>query len=288
MNKIKHIGRVAVVAMSIPLALLAAESGRDKAVRLNGEGVRLLEAQDYKGAMGKFLEALATSPECAAAAKNAGKVLILSQKFGEAKEVLERTLREVPDDAGCMVLMVQACAFLGETKECVKWIERLAEAGDAPTVRSLPLLLRDQGALREAAVAAEASVRKDGADEVRWLNRGLVADAIPNRVIAEESYRKAIELKPDYVDALVNLGNLYERIGRIGDMFATYEKAYATKACSLTEYNLGRKLVMEKRDVSRGLDLLHSASAGDDEAAAAARTMLNKMIGLLKKDGGAK
>ena len=277
-----------VVAMSIPLMSMAAESNLDKAARLNDEGVKMMQSQDYTGAMGKFLEALATSPKCAAAAKNAGKALILSQKFGEAKEVLARTLREVPDDAGCMVLMVQACAFLGETKECVKWIEKLAETGDAPTVRSLPLLLRNQGALREAAVAAEVSVRKDGADEVRWLNRGLVADAIPNRVIAEESYRKAVELKPGYVDALVNLGNLYERIGRMDDMFAAYEKAYAAKACPLTEYNLGRKLVMEKKDVSRGLDLLNSASAGDDEAAAAARAMMNKMVGLLKKDGGAK
>jgi len=284
----KVLGKVAVIVMTIPLMTFAAESGAEKAIRLNDEGVKLIEAHDYKGALDKFHEALEASPKCVVAAKNAGQMLILGQKFREAKEMLAKTLAEVPNDAGCLVQMIQACAFLGETKECIKWIEKLAEVGDAPTVRSLPLLLRDQGALQEAAVASEISIEKDGSDPVRWLNRGLVADAIPNAEIAEESYRKAIGLKPGYVDALVNLGNLYERTGRTDDMFAAYEKAYSARKCPLTEYNLGRKLVMEKRDVSRGLDLLNDAAKGDDAAAAAANAMLKGMIDKLQKKGGAK
>ena len=290
MIRIKKLGGVVAMAISIPMMTFAGDVRLERALKLNDEGVKLIEAKDYKAAIKKFQEALETSPKCASAAKNVGKLMIMGQRFKEAKIVLARTLDAVPDDSGCMVQMIQACAFLGETQECIKWIEKLATVGDAPTVRSLPVLLLEQGSLKEAAVASEVSVEKDGADAVRWFNRGLVADAIPNDEIAEESYRKAIELNASYVEALVNLGNLLERRGRVEDMFKSYEKAYSVKACALTEYNLGRKLVQEKKEVSRGLDLLFAASQRDDEFAEAATKMLNVMINQLKKNnkGGVK
>lgn len=290
MREIKKLGGIVAMAISIPVMSLAGDANLEQAIKLNDEGVKLIEAKDYKAAIKKFQEALEVSPKCTSAAKNVGKMMIMGQRFKEAKVVLSRTLNAVPDDAGCMIQMIQACAFLGETQECFKWIEKLAEVGDAPTVRSLPVLLLDQGALKEAAVASEVSVEKDGKDPVRWFNRGLVADAIPNVEIAEQSYRKAIELNASYVEALVNLGNLLERSGRKEDMFRAYEKAYSINACALTEYNLGRKLVQEKKDVSRGLDLLYAASQKDDESAEAATKMLTLMINQLKKNnkGGVK
>ena len=99
------------MAISIPVMTLAGDADLERAIKLNDEGVKLIEAKDYKAAIKKFQEALEVSPKCAAAAKNVGKMMIIGQRFKEAKFVLARTLDAVPDDAGCMVQMIQACAL---------------------------------------------------------------------------------------------------------------------------------------------------------------------------------
>lgn len=292
-------GKAVIMSIALPLAALAAggdaaskSAAADpelaRADKLVEQGVELIVAQDFKGAIDKFHEALELSPKCVEAAHQAGQMLIIGRRFDEAKNMLERTLEAVPDDIGCLIQIAQATAGLGETDDCAKWLEKIASVGDAGTVRSMPVLLLGQGTLLEAAIASEIAVQKDAKDAVRWFNRGLVADAIPNFKIGEESYVKAIELDPGYVEAMVNLGNLYERVGEKDKMFAAFEKAYATKKTSLTAYSLGRKLVTERKDVSRGLDLLAEATKGDDEAAAAANAMMKAMISKLESKGGAK
>lgn len=292
-------GKAVIMSIALPLAALAAggdaaskSAAADpelaRADKLVEQGVELIAAQDFKGAIDKFHEALEISPKCVGAAHQAGQMLIMGHRFDEAKNMLERTLEAVPDDIGCLIQVAQATAYLGETDECAKWLEKIAETGDAPTVRSMPVLLLGQGTLLEAAIASEIAVQKDAKDPVRWFNRGLVADAIPNFTVGEESYTKALELDPGYVDAHLNLGNLYERKGDKDKMFASYEKAYGLKKSPLTAYNLGRKLVTERKDVSRGLDLLAEAANGEGEAAAAANAMLSAMISKLESKGGAK
>ena len=297
---IPRTGRAIALSLALPMASLATAhggvspkaAGADpdlaKAAKLVDQGVELIVAQDYKGAIDKFHEALEISPACVDAAHKAGEMLILGGRFDEAKKMLARTLEVVPDDAGCLVQIAQATAHLGETDACVGWLERLAAVGDGATVRSMPVLLLSQGSLKEAAIASDIAVWKNGTDPVGWFNRGLVADAIPNAQVAEASYLKAVELDPGFVDARVNLGNLYERIGEKDKMFAAFEKAYGAKKSALTAYSLGRTLVRERTDVSRGLDLLAEASQGDDEAAAAARAMLQALIARLEEKGDAK
>ena len=56
------------------------------------------------------------------------------------------------------------------------------------------------------------------ADFLRQLNRAdLQSQVSAGLKLAEENYRKAIELKPNYVLAIYNLGVVYERQGRVKD-----------------------------------------------------------------------
>jgi len=287
-NTIRHIGKVAVIAMTIPLVSLAAESDRDKAARLNDEGVRMLQSQDYKGALGRFREALAVSPACVSAARNAGKMLIMAMKYKEAVELLEPTLAAVPDDPGCLVQAAQASALAGDSSKSIKYVERVANLADKSVVRGLTVLLKNQGTLKEAAVASELSVKKDPSCPEAWFNRGVVADAVGNDDVAGASYERAVSLDKGYAEAWVNLGNLHKRLKDETRMLACYENAYGAKKSSLTAFSLGRELVATRKDVSRGLDLLDEASKGDDEAARKARAFIGRMTELLEAKKGAK
>ena len=260
-----------------------------RASKINDEGVALLQAKDYKGALGKFREALAVSPACVSAARNAGTLLIMAFKHKEAEELLEKTLKVVPDDPGCLVQMAQVCAILGDSSKSIQQIEKLAEADDKAVLRSLSGLLLKQGSLKEAAVASEISVRADPKSPEAWFNRGVVADAVPNNEIAGESYERAVSLDPKYADAWVNLGNLHKRMKSDADALVCYEKAYEAKKYPLAAYNLGKELVTSRKDVSRGLDLLNEAADGNDAAAQQARALIKRMTDLLKaRNGGAK
>lgn len=289
MKNIKHIGRIAVIAMSIPMMSMAAESDREKAARLNDEGVKMMQAQDYKGAIERFKEALDASPACVSAARNVGKLLIMGMKYQEAAEILEKTLKVVPDDSGCLVQMAQVSAILGDTGRSIKCIEKVADADDKSILRGLTALLLKQGSFKEAAVASEISVAKEPMCPEAWFNRGLVADAVKNVEIAGQSYERAVSLNHKYADAWVNLGNLHKREKNDSDALICYEKAYEAKKYSLSAYNLGKELVTSRKDVSRGLNLLNEAAEGDGVAAQQARALINRMTELLEaRKGGAK
>ena len=60
---------------------------------------------------------------------------------------------------------------------------------------------------------------------------------------AEASYRKAIELKPDYAGAHYNLGVMLQELGRLDEAEASYRKAIALKPDYVeAHYNLGNTL----------------------------------------------
>ena len=280
---------VMAMALLASLAALPDDSVVIRAANFNEEGVRLVRNQDYNGALKSFREALAISPACVSAARNAGKILIMSMKYKEAMDMLEPTLKAVPDDPGCLVQMVQASALAGDTAKSVRHVERLAEISDKSVLRGLTVQLVRQGSLKEAAVASELSVEKEPGNPEAWFNRGLVGDAVQNAKIAGESYERAVSLDPDYSDAWVNLGNVHKRENDDKRMFACYEKAYLAKKCPLSAFSLGRELVARRKDVSRGLDLLEEAADGDDEAARQARAFIKRMTDrLCDKKGVAK
>lgn len=69
-------------------------------------------------------------------------------------------------------------------------------------------------------------------------------------------YREAIRLKPDFADAIINLGNVYARKGLYDLAVETYRKALACDNCpSEGYYNLGYVLMDRGSDLSEVLAL---------------------------------
>lgn len=62
----------------------------------------------------------------------------------------------------------------------------------------------------EAIAATEVAIAKGGANlEIYYLNLGILNENIKNGAKAEAAYKKSIEIKPDYFDALFSLSAYY-------------------------------------------------------------------------------
>ena len=102
--------------------------------------------------------------------------------------------------------------------------------------RKVASLARDS--IREALVAAET------ADE--WFQAALDSEQIGATPEAESAYRKAIELDPKHVAALINLGRLRHVARALPDAEALYRRALACEPEHPTaRFNLG--VVLEDR-----------------------------------------
>lgn len=94
---------------------------------------------------------------------------------------------------------------------------------------NLALMERQSGRF-EAALAAygEALRRGVSGPEEAWLNRGVIhADDLGRPDLALKDLEAALAIAPDWLPALLNLGNLHEDMGRREAAAATYARALA-------------------------------------------------------------
>jgi predicted O-linked N-acetylglucosamine transferase (SPINDLY family) len=77
-------------------------------------------------------------------------------------------------------------------------------------------------------------------------------------VEAVDVYRQAIALRPDYVDAINNLGNAMKDLGRIEDALAAYDQALATRPDD-PKTNSNRLFVLQYHPKFTAADILREA-----------------------------
>jgi len=78
-------------------------------------------------------------------------------------------------------------------------------------------------------------------DAQYWFERGCSLDSIPASLdLAIESYEKALEIQPDFPDALTNLGNTYYHKGEMEKAKACYQKSLSYEPNHVAaNFNLG-------------------------------------------------
>ena len=75
------------------------------------------------------------------------------------------------------------------------------------------------------------------------LQQGITALSEGNFEEAEASYKKALELKPDFTEAHYNLGVTLKGLGKLDEAIASYKKAIKSKPnYAKAHYNLGNIL----------------------------------------------
>ena len=85
-----------------------------------------------------------------------------------------------------------------------------------------------QGNISEAAKYYQYFINQGFKDHRVFFNYGIVLKNLGKLKDAELSYRKAIEINPDFADAHSNLGNILNDLGKLDEAIVCYEKAIDT------------------------------------------------------------
>lgn len=80
-----------------------------------------------------------------------------------------------------------------------------------------------------------------------FFHRGLISQESKRYRSAIEAYKMAIKIKPDYLDAYVNLGQVYYKLGRYSEAADSYKKAVKIKPDAATYNKLGILYIIARK-----------------------------------------
>lgn len=170
-------------------------------------------------------------------------------RVAEAMRGCNAILAGDPRHAGALHLLGVAADLEGDSNHGIALIAQALSIHETPSFRSnhgmvLGHLGRHAEALDDYARALE--LRPDYPEALN--NRGVSLEALHRPVEAERAYRRAVGVRPGYADAWANLGNTLRGLGRAEEAVAACERALALRPeypAALT--NLGHAL----RDLDR-------------------------------------
>jgi tetratricopeptide (TPR) repeat protein len=219
----------------------------------------LFSQGEIQPARGHVEASLAKRPENAAAQLLAARIARAGKDFAGALSHLDRVIAIAPqrevflekartlDQAGDRLAAREAWRAILEvvpdSAEAAARLGRLAsEDGDHATAASL----------LERAVASEAPASV-------WFDLGFVRQDLRDHTGAATAYRRALELKPDYAEAALNLGVVLQESGDLDSAMLAYAQAYrlrpqtfGTIAMALTSAPHGR-LWLDEASLRRSL-----------------------------------
>ncbi len=173
-------------------------------------------------------------------------------------------LRSKPDDDELRILVAQGFVRLGKIDEAAKMLAEIPEErrgiealfaigriqlvqGDvegasasllkaneerpnnAKVLSSLLSLDRAAGKLSHSIKRINDAVEAEPEEGALRRLKGMVAVLTNDLPLAEESFKKAIELEPDSLQAYAQLGGLYRMMGRMEETVAIYEQVVETR-----------------------------------------------------------
>ncbi|MGB7858308.1 MAG: tetratricopeptide repeat protein, partial [Pseudolabrys sp.] len=151
-----------------------------------------------------------------------------------------------------------------------------ADPGAADAWNMLAVALCQQNRLDPAAEAAERATALRPELAPYWLTRGNIAAARRFEREAQASFRRAIEINPDFTEAHYWLGRSYQREGRLTDAIAAYRAALqGAPQMAEIHYHLARALLWAKR-WHEALDAYQQAFTRDPEGSLDRRECLDR------------
>src|SRR5687768_318330 len=144
-------------------------------------------------------------------------------------------------------------------------VQRLLEENpqDADALHLLGAIARDTGRLNFSAEVLRQAIRLNDSVAVYHFDLALTVNRLDQLELALTHFCRAAELKPDYQDAVVNVGTVLHRLDRPEEARVWFERALTLDPrCSITHYNLGNiwqglgKLDEAKRCFDRAIELV--------------------------------
>lgn len=245
------------------------EPGNPSSLALLGEilGVqgRLAEAE------ASLREALALEPRHVPAATNLARVLLAQHRANDACRLVDDFIGTVGQTPALLMLRAQALLAMADHARAIPAFQQAVAA--APTDVNARLGLAAAFADSGQHVAAEETVRNmmggglDSAQSRFVLARALLGQQRFEE--AESEFRNAIRLRPDYLEAHVNLAEtLWMRTGDVRTVAAEIDASLRTVPALTTLHILKAKMLEASGDPDAALAELDAAlaHAGDDPA----------------------
>ena len=114
---------------------------------------------------------------------------------------------------------------LGEIKENITINTNTPAKPSKEQIINQAFKFHSQGNIREAAKYYQYFINQGFKDHRVFSNYGVILSDLGKLKEAELSYRKAIEIKPDYADAHSNLGVLLKELGNLQEAELSLRKA---------------------------------------------------------------
>lgn len=195
----------------------------------------------------------------------------------QAERVFEELLQERPEWPEARLQRARVQALTGQANRALKELQDLLPLlPKEPGVRTdLAALLLKADRVPEAETQARQAVAAFPKDAKGWFVLGCVQERLKQTLDAEKSYYEAVRLDRACGDAWNNLGVLAAKRNDVNTALTCYMAAlFADPYDPEAQYNLGRSLVIGKKDYARGVRLLVAASSGSGAASQRAQAFL--------------
>ena len=177
---------------------------------------------------GRPAEALELLGEAGSASMKAGlaEALLASDRYDEARALLEEALRLEPDNTRALALLGPVYGRAGELSLAAKTLERALALGEtSPEIRrNLALVYLKQGKPERAVAELQKASEDAPTDASIWFSLGNAFLRAKNGNRAAQAFEKALELRPDWPEATFNLALAYQIGGQRKKAADTYRR----------------------------------------------------------------
>lgn len=111
----------------------------------------------------------------------------------------------------------------------------------------------------EARAFFEKAIREDDQKSLYHYNLALACEKIGDSAEAIHAYKNALRLKPNYVEAQSNLGNVYRELGDLSAAISVYERVIQLKPDYAAGYNNLGVALKESHDLDRAIEVYQQA-----------------------------
>ncbi len=215
----------------------AAEINQNRQVignMLFSQGVEYFNAKKYDLALESFESVIKTSPNDSLAILNAAYSAERSGNKAKAKEYYSKLVSMKFSDPKIYIFLSNIYKSEGDSAMALSTIQngRKQFPGDNTLVIEELNIYLYAGKDKEALELLYVAIQGDPKNPNLYFAQGTVYDKLNRKTEAANSYKKAIELKPDYFDAYYNLGAMYfneaaEMANKANDLKSNTEYAKA-------------------------------------------------------------